>query len=167
MVAEPQSAFVGRWHVTTTWEWDTSEIEVRVKAAAFWFIEFDTNGKGVFQIPYAFAYGWGSIDYRPATRHGEPAVEWSWSGAEERDPAVAELLEAGGENLDRLLPRPAGGGMHRRTGRGWAVLRGDQLLGMICSDHGGDYGFLAKRAVASNGPKGKCPWRQLDEKEPQ
>ena len=53
----------------------------------------------------------GQIDCRQTTREGEPAVEWSWDGNAEMDAA---------------------------QGRGWAVLRGDELHGMIFFHGGGD-----------------------------
>jgi hypothetical protein len=50
---------------------------------------------------------------------GEPAVEWTWDGNDEMDPA---------------------------QGRGWAVVEGDELHGMIFFHGGDDSEFVAKRA---------------------
>ena len=64
----------------------------------------------------------------PATRDGESAVEWTWEGNDEMDPA---------------------------HGRGWAVVQGDELHGMIVF-HGGDNSeFVARRAKAAKRPKEK------------
>src|SRR5208282_4124921 len=51
-----------------------------------------------------FAYVRGEIDYRITTRDGEPAVEWSWEGNDDQN---------------------------SMSGRGWAMLKGDELHGMI------------------------------------
>jgi hypothetical protein len=63
----------------------------------------------------------GNIDYRITERGGLPAAEWTWEGMDEMDP---------------------------RTGRGWAVLEGDELHGMIFFHQGDESGFVAKRAKA-------------------
>jgi hypothetical protein len=60
----------------------------------------------------------GHMDCRQTTRNGEPAVEWSWDGNAEMDAA---------------------------QGRGWTVIRGDELHGMIFFHGGDDSGFVAKR----------------------
>lgn len=52
------------------------------------------------------------------TRDGEPAVEWTWDGNDEMDPA---------------------------QGRGWAVVKGDELHGMIFFHGGDDSEFVAKK----------------------
>jgi len=72
--------------------------------------------------------GWGSfhfgnvqghMDCRLTTRDNEPAVEWTWDGNAETDAA---------------------------QGRAWAVLKGDEVLGMIFFHGGDDSEFVAKRA---------------------
>jgi hypothetical protein len=70
----------------------------------------------------------GQMDCRQTTRDGEPTVEWSWDGNAEMDAA---------------------------QGRGWAVLRGDELHGMIFFHGGDDSEFVAKRARAQKQPKRK------------
>jgi hypothetical protein len=60
----------------------------------------------------------GQMDCRQTTRDREPAVEWSWDGNAEMDAA---------------------------QGRGWAVLKGDELHGMIFFHGGDDSEFVAKR----------------------
>ncbi len=106
-----KSPFVGHWHIVSMTEWDDEYIHEETQA----FIEFDANSTGEFQ----FGYVQGGIDYRLTTRDGQPAVEWTWEGNDEMDPA---------------------------SGRGWAVLAGDELHGMIFFHQGDDSGFVAKRA---------------------
>jgi hypothetical protein len=65
---------------------------------------------------FQFGYVGGSLDYQVTTRDGEPAVEWTWEGSDEMDLAL---------------------------GRGWAVLEGDKLHGLILFHD--DSGFVAKR----------------------
>ena len=60
------------------------------------------------------------------TRNGEPAVEWAWDGNDEMDPA---------------------------QGRGWAVVKGDELHGMLFFHGGDDSEFVAKKKGQSR--KGK------------
>jgi hypothetical protein len=106
------SPFGGRWHIVSMTEWDEDYINEEVQA----FIEFDAKGSGEFQ----FGYVQGSMDCRLTTRDGEPAVEWTWEGNDEMDPAM---------------------------GRGWAVLKGDELHGMFFFHEGDDSGFVARRAA--------------------
>src|SRR5476651_2616282 len=72
---------------------------------------------------FQFAYVSGDIDCRDSTRDGKPSVEWSWDGNDEMDPA---------------------------SGRGWAVIDGDEIRGVIAIHHGDESEFVAKR-------KGKSP----------
>jgi hypothetical protein len=67
---------------------------------------------------FQFGYVTGDMDYRLTTRDGEPAVEWTWDGNDEMDHA---------------------------EGRGWAVLKDDELHGMIFLHEGDESGFVAKR----------------------
>jgi hypothetical protein len=108
---KPGSPFVGRWHIVSMTEWDEEFINAEVQG----FIEFDARGTGEFH----FGYVHGDMDCRLTTRDGEPAVEWTWEGNDEMDPA---------------------------QGRGWAVLKGDELHGRILFHEGDDSGFVAKRA---------------------
>jgi hypothetical protein len=66
----------------------------------------------------------GRMDCRQTTRDGEPAVEWTWDGNAEMDAA---------------------------QGRGWAVLRGDELHGMTFFHGGDDSEFVAKRKGPRSG----------------
>lgn len=67
------------------------------------------------------------MNCRPTTRDGEPAIEWSWDGNDENDPA---------------------------QGRGWAVLKGGELHGMIFFHRGDESGFVAERAGGAKASKG-------------
>jgi len=81
------------------------------------FIEFGANGNGAFQ----FGYVQGILDCREGPRDREPATEFSWEGGDAAD----------GTPL---------------TGRGWAVLRQDELHGMIFIHQGDESEFVAERA---------------------
>jgi hypothetical protein len=83
------------------------------------FIEFGAISTGHFQ----FGYVQGYIDWRPGTRDRQPAVEWTWEGTDGAD-------------------------MTEMTGRGWAKLEGEELLGMIVIHLGDESDFVAKRARA-------------------
>ncbi|MDB5349952.1 MAG: hypothetical protein JWN86_1199 [Planctomycetota bacterium] len=80
------------------------------------FIEFDDNGGGSFQ----FGYVQGIIDHREHLRDGLPGTEFSWEGGDGAD----------GTPL---------------SGRGWAVLRENELNGMIFIHQGDESDFDAKR----------------------
>jgi len=86
---------------------------------------FEFDGKGNGQ--FHFGYVDGNMDCRQTTRDGEPAVEWSWDGNDEMDAA---------------------------QGRGWAVVKGDELHGMIFFHGGDDSEFVAKKE-GSSGKKSK------------
>jgi hypothetical protein len=90
------------------------------------FIEFEKQGGGSFQ----FGYVQGQIDYRTTKREGKPAVEFSWEGGDGAD----------GTPL---------------TGRGWAILEGDELHGEFCIHEGEDSEFVAKKATARKAEKRK------------
>ena len=90
------------------------------------FIEFGEKGNGSFQ----FGYVQGLMDCRTTTREGKPAVEFSWEGGDGAD----------GTPL---------------TGRGWAILQGDELSGMICIHEGEDSEFVATRVTEKKGTKRK------------
>jgi hypothetical protein len=114
---EPKSPFVGRWHIVSMTEWDQDYVNEEVQG----FIEIEADGMGEFH----FGYVRGGMDCRFTTRDGEPAVEWTWDGNDEMDPA---------------------------QGRGWAVLRGDELHGMIMFHLGDDSGFVARKAEPAKSP---------------
>jgi hypothetical protein len=117
---KPESPFTGRWHIVSMSAWDEDFINAEVQG----FIEFEEKGSGEFQ----FGYVRGGMECCLTTREGEPAVEWTWDGNDEMDPA---------------------------QGRGWAVLKGDELHGMIFFHGGDDSEFVAKRADKEGSPKSK------------
>jgi hypothetical protein len=113
------SPFEGRWRIVSMSAWDKGYINEEEEG----YFEFDDRGGGQFH----FGYVHGLMDCRLTTRDGEPAVEWTWDGNDEMDPA---------------------------QGRGWAVVRGDELHGMIFFHSAGDDSeFVAKRAKEKKAPK--------------
>ena len=67
---------------------------------------------------FRFGCVYGEMDYRLGQRDGKLAVEFSWEGHDEDEQVF---------------------------GRGWAVLDGDELTGMIFFHLGDESGFVAKR----------------------
>jgi hypothetical protein len=114
--AKSKSPFVGLWHIVSMETWDEDYFNEEVQA----FIEFEAIGTGNFQFGYVSGY----MDWRPATRDGHDAVEWTWEGGDGAD----------GTPL---------------TGRGWATLEDGNLNGMIVIHLGDESGFMAKRATAT------------------
>ncbi len=117
---KPKSAFTGRQRIVSMSAWDEDFINAEVRG----FIEFDDKKGGEFH----FGYVHGFMDCRLTTRDGEPAVEWTWDGNDEMDPA---------------------------QGRGWAVVKGDELHGMIFFHGGDDSEFVAKQVDAPKAPRRK------------
>jgi hypothetical protein len=70
------------------------------------------------------------MDWRPGTRDGQPAVEWTREGTDGAD-------------------------MTEMTGRGWARLENEELHGMIVIHLGDESGFVAKPAKAQKRPRRK------------
>ena len=68
---------------------------------------------------FHFGYVHGDMDCRQTERDGESAVEWTWEGNDEMDSV---------------------------QGRGWAVLKGNELHGMIFFHRGDESGFVAKKS---------------------
>jgi hypothetical protein len=120
--AKQKSPFEGLWHIVSMSEWDEDYFNEEVQA----FIEFEANGTGHFQFGYVSGY----MDWRPGTRDGQPAVEWTWEGGDGAD----------GTPL---------------TGRGWAKLEDDELHGLIAIHLGDESAFVAKRARKRLRPKRK------------
>ena len=77
---------------------------------------------------FQFGYVYGEMDCQLTQRDGKPAVEFSWEGNDEGD---------------------------RVFGRGWAVVEGDELTGMIFFHQGEETGFTARRAEAKKRRKRK------------
>src|ERR1700680_2895729 len=92
----------------------------------------DEEEEGYFEFSdtgsgeFHFGYVHGHMDCRLTTRNGEPAVEWTWDGNDEMDAA---------------------------QGRGWAVLKGDEIHGMIFIHLGDDSEFVAQRAQRKQATK--------------
>ena len=87
---------------------------------------FEFNEKGGGE--FHFGYVHGQMNCHLSTRGEEPSVEWTWDGNDEMDSA---------------------------QGRGWAVLKGDELHGTIYFHGGDESGFVAKRMKASKDAKRK------------
>ncbi|HVK08560.1 MAG TPA: hypothetical protein VM597_07260 [Gemmataceae bacterium] len=118
----PKSPFTGRWGIVSMSAWDDDYLHEEEPA----YIEFREKGAGEFH----FGYVHGVMDCRPGTRDGHPAVEWTWDGNDEMDPA---------------------------QGRGWAVLKGDELHGMLFFHQGDESEFVAKRGEPASKPKKPRP----------
>ena len=117
---KPESPFTGRWRIVSMSAWDEGFIDEEEEG----FFGFDEKSGGEFH----FGYVHGHMDCRLGTRDGEPAVEWTWDGNAEMDPA---------------------------QGRGWAVLKGGDLHGMIVFHGGDDSEFVARRAGGQDAPTPK------------
>lgn len=101
---------IGRWRITEMDEWDRETLDLMGPA----FIEFREDGTG----PFAFIAVEGWMDCRPAPDRGIHALEFTWAGRDELDPA---------------------------NGRGWAALTGDgRLKGHIWFHLSMDSGFTAE-----------------------
>ena len=99
----------GRWRVSEMELWDQDVIDL-MGPGYFYF--GSTNKSSKFQ----FIAVEGFMDCRFSERDGVPAVEFSWEGNDEMDPA---------------------------SGRGWAVLESGVLKGRIFFHRGDDSGFTA------------------------
>jgi len=106
----PKNWIAGRWLIESMTEWDRNFIDEMVRG----YFEFDAKDSGTFQ----FGYVEGQIDYRLDERDSKPAIEFTWDGNDEMDPA---------------------------QGRGWLVLEGDELKGMFYIHHGDESGTVLKR----------------------
>jgi hypothetical protein len=105
----------------------------RIVSMSAWDEDFiDEEEEGFFEFDekgggeFHFGYAHGQLDCRLTTPDGEPAVEWTWDGNDEMDHA---------------------------EGRGWAVLKGDELHGTIFFHEGDDSGFVANRVEGKRGKK--------------
>ena len=100
----------------------------RIVSMEQWEQEFvDEEVEGYFEFDdkncgsFHFGYVHGGMDCQLTTRAGVPAVEWSWEGNDEMEAA---------------------------QGRGWAVVKDDELHGMIFFHGGDNSGFAAKKMGA-------------------
>jgi hypothetical protein len=84
----------------------------------------DAEVEGFFEFgsnnlgSFHFGYVSGEIDYRVTERDGKPSVEFTWEGNDEMDPA---------------------------QGRGWAILAGAEIDGMILFHRGDESRFRARK----------------------
>ena len=77
---------------------------------------------------FHFGHVQGFMDCRSTQRDSEPAVEWTWDGNDDMDSV---------------------------QGRGWAVLKGAELRGMIFFHQGDESEFVAKKVKTSRRTKRK------------
>jgi hypothetical protein len=105
----------------------------RILSMTGWGQDFvDAEVEGFFEFDaqgageFQFGYVRGDIGYQLTERDGQPAIEGTWEGMDEMDPV---------------------------TGRGWAVLEGDELHGLIFFHQGDNSGFVAKRATRAKRPR--------------
>jgi hypothetical protein len=96
------SPFTGLWHIVSRSGWDEDDFNGEVQA----IVGFEANGTGHIQFGYVRGY----MDWRPGTRGGQPAVEWTGLGTD-------------------------GAEMTGMTGRGGAKLEDDGLHGLIVEDN--------------------------------
>lgn len=106
----PENPFSGRWRINWMESWDQDFVDAEVEG----FFEFGKGGLGKFQ----FGYVSGQISYELTDRGGTMAVEFSWEGRDEMDPA---------------------------SGRGWAVLDSNGIEGKIYFHRGDKSGFRATK----------------------
>lgn len=116
--AATTNPFAGRWRIVSMSAWDQEFIDEEEEG----YFEFDQKNNGQFH----FGYVHGQMDCRMTTRDGEAAVEWTWDGNDEMDPA---------------------------QGRGWGIVKDDELHGMIFFHCGDDSEFVAKKAESRKKPK--------------
>jgi hypothetical protein len=94
------------------------------------FVDAEVEGYVEFDTKgsgeFQFGYVHGHMDCRPTSWDGQPSVEWTWDGNDEMDPA---------------------------QGRGWAVIKGGELHGLIVFHRGDESGFVAMQVVKPNRKK--------------
>jgi hypothetical protein len=105
-----ENPFLGSWRIVEMAEWDQEFLDLEVPA----FVEFREDHVGAFQ----FGTVSGFLDCRLAQRDGKLAVEWSWEGNSDSDPAC---------------------------GRGWARIKDGELVGHIFIHLSDDSTFRAVR----------------------
>lgn len=111
------TSLVGDWRIIEMELWDREYMDMEVPA----FIRIADDGSGEFQ----FGLVSGSLDGRFGERSGKLAVEFTWDGQDEMDPA---------------------------SGRGWAALECASLLrGRIYFHAGDDSAFVARRKPKARG----------------
>lgn len=113
------SPIVGTWRIVDMEVWSRDAFELEGPALMI----FKEDGTGRFN--FIAVQGW--MDARFVIREGREAVEFSWEGNNERDPA---------------------------SGRGWAELNDDRLEGRLFFHLGDDSGFTAERSPPK-APRGR------------
>ena len=98
----------------------------RITSMTQWDQEFvDEEVEGHFEFgpnnmgSFQFGYVQGQIDYRTGVRDKKPCVEFTWEGSDEMTPV---------------------------EGRGWAILDGDEITGILFFHQGDETEFKAKKA---------------------
>lgn len=112
-----KSNFTGHWRIIEMDAWDNDYMDMETEA----YLKIEGDGAGEFQ--FGLVHGW--IDGHDTTRDGKPAIEFSWDGNDEMDPA---------------------------SGRGWATLEDENTLaGMIFFHQGEKSSFIAKKKKSCKG----------------
>lgn len=113
-ITRARAPFVGLWRIQEMSNWDAEYFDMEVPA----HVNLGETGGGYFQ----FGLVQGDIDWRCGERDGQPAIEFSWLGQDECDPA---------------------------SGRGRArVGRDGKLTGLIVIHHGDQSTFEAVKQAA-------------------
>lgn len=102
--------FLGAWRIVEMELWDSDYLDLVGPA----HMTLGAERMGTFQ--FGTVRGW--IHYHVGERDGRPAVEFSWEGENDADPAC---------------------------GRGWATLEADRLEGRLFIHRGDDSAFTATR----------------------
>ena len=109
-MARRTNQFLGEWRITATGLWTAADLDGFGPA----HITFGASRRGELALIAIDA----DIDYRVEDRGGKPAVEFSWQGSDDGQPA---------------------------SGRGWALLGNGQIAGRLFIHHGDETAFTAKR----------------------
>jgi hypothetical protein len=80
------------------------------------------EGDRLGSFQFGAVRGW--IDYRVVERDGRPAAEFSWEGFNDSDPS---------------------------SGRGWAVVNGNEMQGRLFLHNGDDSAFTAQKSPSTRG----------------
>lgn len=105
-----KSKFLGTWQIAEMEAWDQDYIDAEIPG----FISFDQRGMGEFHFGYVHGY----MDCHYTKRDGNEAVEFSWEGNDEMDPA---------------------------SGRGFATIKDGNLVGHLFFHEGDNSEFKALR----------------------
>ena len=104
-------SITGTYRITHMDEWDQEYVDAEAPA----YIRFDRRSDGRFQFGYV--HGW--LESEETKREGKPAIEFTWQGNNDTDPA---------------------------NGRGWAVLEDDGTMkGKLFTHESDSSGFTAQK----------------------